>query len=128
MAAPELVVEREDGYAVVTLNRPQAMNALSPKLIGDLCKAFRDLQGEGDIRAVILTGAGRAFCAGLDLKALGESEGGLGAFAIHGENDLYAVIDDFDRPVIVGVNGVGGDTIAARRAAVQQRGKDQKSA
>ncbi len=106
MAAPELIVEREDGYAVLTLNRPQAMNALSPRLIGDLCKVFRELQGEGDIRAVILTGAGRAFCAGLDLKALGESKGGLEAFAIHGANDLCAVIDDFDRPVIVGVNGV----------------------
>jgi enoyl-CoA hydratase len=106
MSEPELIVEREDGYAVLTLNRPRSMNALSPQLIGDLCKAFRDLQGEGDIRAVILTGAGRAFCAGLDLKALGESEGGLDAFAIHGDNDLYAAVGDFDRPVIVGVNGV----------------------
>ena len=84
MAEQELLVEQEAGYAVITLNRPQSMNALSPQLIGDLCKAFRDLQDKEEIRAVVLTGAGRAFCAGLDLKALGEHEGGLAAFAIHG--------------------------------------------
>ncbi|MEH6637241.1 MAG: enoyl-CoA hydratase [Halioglobus sp.] len=106
MAAPELIIERRDSYAVLTLNRPGSMNALSPSLMSELCQAFRDLQGERDILAVVLTGAGRAFCAGLDLKAMGESEEGLAAFAIHGENDLYAVMAGFDRPIIVGVNGV----------------------
>ena len=106
MTDAQLQIQREDGYAILTLNRPQAMNALSPQLIGDLCTVFRELQAEPDIRAVILTGAGRAFCAGLDLKALGESEDGLGAFEIHGDHDLPAAMDRFDRPIIVGVNGI----------------------
>ena len=106
VAEAELIIEREDGYAVLTLNRPAAMNALSPGLIGELCRAFRDLQQADDVRAVILTGAGRAFCAGLDLKALAASENGLGAFAIHGEHNVVAAMSDFDRPIIIGVNGV----------------------
>ena len=127
MAEQELLVEQEAGYAVITLNRPQSMNALSPQLIGDLCKAFRDLQDKEEIRAVVLTGAGRAFCAGLDLKALGEHEGGLAAFAIHGEHDVTAAMAAFDRPIIVGVNGVAatggfelalmGDILLASSAA-----------
>ena len=58
MAEQELNVELEDGYAVITLNRPQSMNALSPQLIGDLCEAFRDLQDKSEVRAVVLIGAG----------------------------------------------------------------------
>ncbi len=106
MAPPQLLVEREDGYATVTLNRPDVLNALSPGLIADLCEAFRQLQGEKTIRAVILTGAGRGFCAGLDLKAMAGSEEGLSSFKIHGENDLARVLSQFTRPIIVAVNGV----------------------
>lgn len=106
MTAPELIIERRDRYAVLTLNRPQSMNALSPSLMSELCQALRDLQGERDILAIVLTGAGRAFCAGLDLKALGESDEGLEAFAIHAENDLCTAMAAFDRPIVVGVNGV----------------------
>jgi enoyl-CoA hydratase len=106
MSEAELIIEHEDGYAVLTLNRPQAMNALSPQLIGDLCSTFRALQRDDSVRAVVLIGAGRAFCAGLDLKAMGEHEDGLGAFDIHAEHDIPAAMSAFDRPIIVGVNGV----------------------
>lgn len=106
MTAPELILQREEGYAILTLNRPQARNALSPQLLLDLCAAFRTLQAESDIRAVILTGAGSAFCAGLDLKAMADDEAGLGAYDIHGVHDITAAMGAFDRPIIVGVNGV----------------------
>ena len=102
----ELLVQREDGYAVLTLNRPEARNALSPQLLLDLCAAFRTLQNERDIHAVILTGAGTAFCAGLDLKAMAEDESGLGVYAIHAQHDITAAMTAFDRPIIIGVNGV----------------------
>jgi enoyl-CoA hydratase len=105
MGSTELLIEREEGFAVVTLNRPDSMNALSPALITEMCVAFRQLQGETNIRAVILTGVGRAFCAGLDLKALAAEEG-MGAFEIHGEHDLLGAMADFSRPIIVAVNGV----------------------
>jgi enoyl-CoA hydratase len=106
MGSPELLIEREEGFAIVTLNRPDSMNALSPELIGELCSAFGQLQKDKSVRALILTGAGRAFCAGLDLKAMAQSEEGLAAFDIHGEHNLPAAIGAFDRPVIVAVNGV----------------------
>ena len=106
MATPELLIECEDAYAIITLNRPEVLNALSPSLISELCEAFRRLEEDDDIRAVILTGAGRAFCAGLDLKAMTASDEGLGNFDIHGENDLTQVLGGFSRPIIVAVNGV----------------------
>lgn len=101
-----LTLSREENTAILTLNRPDVMNALSPQLLLELCTAFRELQGDPEVRSVILTGAGRAFCAGLDLKTLSESEGGLDAFAIHGEQDVVGAITAFDRPVIMAINGV----------------------
>jgi enoyl-CoA hydratase len=106
MTQPELIIEREDGYAILTLNRPESRNALSPQLLLDLCAAFAQLQRDQDIHAVILTGAGSAFCAGLDLKAMADSEEGMEVYAIHAEHDITAAMAAFDRPIIVGVNGV----------------------
>ncbi|MEM9254649.1 MAG: enoyl-CoA hydratase [Pseudomonadota bacterium] len=106
MSEPELLQQHEDDYVILTLNRPASRNALSPQLLGDLCSAFRQLQEDTSVRAVILTGAGSAFCAGLDLKAMSESEEGLNVYRIHGEHDIVAAMEAFDRPIIVGVNGV----------------------
>ncbi len=102
----QLLIEHEGPVVTLTLNRPDAMNALSPELLGDICQAFRRLQSDDEVRAVILTGKGRAFCAGLDLKAMAAHPEGLAAFAIHGENDVARAMQDFDRPIIVAVNGV----------------------
>ena len=101
-----LLIENSGGVAVLTLNRPEVMNALSPELLTDLCQAFKQLQADREVRAVILTGNGKGFCAGLDLKAMSSHPGGLQAFAIHGENDVARAMADFDRPIIVAVNGV----------------------
>ncbi len=101
-----LLVEKDGPIATLTLNRPEVMNALSPELLSELCGAFKALQRDRDIEVVILTGSGRAFCAGLDLKAMAAHPGGLDAFAIHGDNDVARAMADFDRPIIVAVNGV----------------------
>lgn len=106
MSTSDLIIEKAEGYAVLTLNRPDARNALSPQLLVDLCAAFYALQKERDVRAVILTGAGTAFCAGLDLKAMSDSEAGMGVYSIHGDHDIVAAMNAFDRPIIIGVNGV----------------------
>jgi enoyl-CoA hydratase len=101
-----LRVERADGIATVTLNRPEAMNALSLALRRELARAFRELAQDPEVGVVILTGAGeRAFCAGLDLKELGGEGGGAGTAALGGD-DLIGAIEACDRPVIGAVNGV----------------------
>ncbi len=79
MAEGLVLVERTpEGYAVLTLNRPEAMNALSAALRRALAGAIAELAVEPSVRVLVLTGAGRAFCAGLDLKEL-EAVGRAGA-------------------------------------------------
>lgn len=107
MSESLLLCHQADGVAELTLNRPDSLNALSPPLLKEITQRFRELQADRSLRAAILTGAGRAFCAGLDLKIMADSEGAsLDAFAIHGDNDVCAAIAAFDRPLIVAVNGV----------------------
>jgi enoyl-CoA hydratase len=79
MSQPVLKVEKDGEVAVVTLNRPEAMNALSLALLEALARTFEDLESDPNTAVVVLTGAGRAFCAGLDLKELSrESTDGIG--------------------------------------------------
>lgn len=67
---PVLLVERDDNVAILTLNRPEARNALSPALVRALGAELQRVAEDSDVRAVVLTGAGGAFCAGADLKAV----------------------------------------------------------
>lgn len=65
----ELIVEKEaNGIVTVTLNRPQQLNALSPTLLKTLAQTFKNLRSDPSVKVVILTGKGRAFCAGIDLN------------------------------------------------------------
>jgi len=76
----ELLRRREGGVEILTLNRPEQRNALSPALIGALSTAFRESLEDDSVRAIVLTGAGdRAFCAGMDLKAFAAGEDSMGA-------------------------------------------------
>ena len=70
MSETVIVIEKKDGIATITLNRPEAMNALSTELRPAIADTFNDLKKDPSIGVAILTGAGRAFCAGLDLKEL----------------------------------------------------------
>ncbi|MCR2832471.1 enoyl-CoA hydratase [Parerythrobacter lacustris] len=112
-----VLCEVADGIATVTLNRPDAMNALSKALRHRLFEVMTAVDGDAAVRAVILTGAGeRAFTAGLDLKELGSQPGGLGAANAEGadENPVKA-IELCRKPVIGAINGVaitGGFEVA----------------
>lgn len=106
MAYETLIVEREDGYAVVTLNRPPA-NAISAQLVLDLEAAIAELEGDAAVRAVIITGAGdRIFCGGADLTSAfsGGASEDLEAFLRRG-NALLRRIETFPKPVIAAVQG-----------------------
>ncbi|MDP2800333.1 MAG: enoyl-CoA hydratase [Phreatobacter sp.] len=104
----ELLIERHGPVAVLVLNRPQAMNALSQSLIRSLTAAVAALGRDETARVLVLTGAGEhAFSAGLDLKELGASSGLLGMVEGGGErpNPIRA-IEQCPKPVIAAVNGV----------------------
>jgi len=103
MSDPVLLVEKAEGIATLTLNRPQAMNALSRELRDAISDGFRDLQSGGDVRVAILTGNGRAFCAGLDLKEL--SSTGNDTTATFSGVDMLEAIAGFEGPVIGAING-----------------------
>jgi enoyl-CoA hydratase len=97
-------IERTQGYAVLTLNRPEVMNALSRELLAEFVSGLADLGKDPEVRVLILTGAGRAFCAGLDLKEVGTV--GLQAFADNPALDPMRALASFSGPIIAAVNGV----------------------
>lgn len=101
-------VERADSIAIVTLNRPEAMNALSQALRRALAAAIGTLDADPEIRVLVLTGAGgRAFCAGLDLKELGAVAGALDAgSADEPEDNPVKAIELCRKPIIGAINGV----------------------
>jgi enoyl-CoA hydratase len=106
-----------DGIATVTLNRPEAMNALNRAMRRRLYEVMRQVDADTAVRAVILTGAGtRAFTAGLDLKELGSEAGALGsANATDPADNPVKAIEVCTKPVIGAINGVaitGGFEVA----------------
>lgn len=119
MTETPLIIEKSpQGYAVLTLNRPTAMNALSRDLRQALADAIDALEADPQVRVLILTGAGKAFCAGLDLKELGAKglprnlAGGSGE-AVEGDKggadvmprDPVRSLARFSGPVIGAING-----------------------
>ncbi|PIU56391.1 MAG: hypothetical protein COS88_02945, partial [Chloroflexi bacterium CG07_land_8_20_14_0_80_51_10] len=70
MSYQTIAMQREEGVATITLNRPDKLNAVCPELMTDLTSVINDIEQDEEVRAVILTGAGRAFCAGGDVKDL----------------------------------------------------------
>ena len=104
---PLVRLERPQPHcAVLTLNRPRARNALSLALRRDLVRLLTELRLDPEIRVVVLTGAGEAFCAGLDLKELGASTDPATAVVPVPEEDPVLALSTFPWPVIGAVNGV----------------------
>lgn len=93
------------GYALLTLNRPASLNALSRALMAQLAATVRRLEADPAVRVLILTGAGKAFCAGLDLKELGSGRAGLGVDNAVSGNDPVTALQQFSGPVIGAING-----------------------
>ena len=107
MADPVLLTDRRDGVLTLTLNRPAAMNALSRELRRALVAAFTSLATDAETGVVILTGAGRAFSAGLDLKELGgETSTTNDVTEAVAAGDLVETMSRCDRPIIGAINGV----------------------
>lgn len=97
-----VLVERDEGVTTVTLNRPDALNALSSSLRRRITEVFTELADDSRTEVVILTGAGRAFTVGLDLKELG---GEVTALAGITSQALAGALGGLSQPIIGAVNG-----------------------
>jgi len=106
----EILVDRSDHVATLTLNRPDRMNTISQPMLSALTRELLACGADPDVRAIVITGAGRAFCAGLDLQDAATDEGvSKGGFALGVTQDPREfppnVLHHLDKPTICAVNG-----------------------
>ena len=108
-AEPILLVEIDGPVAILTLNRPKQLNALSVQLRVDIVRTVKELSARNDVRAVVLTGNGRAFSAGVDLKEAGRQGFSLGVgerkAALLPDMDMASAFASCPWPVIGAING-----------------------
>lgn len=111
----DLIVEQKGMVAVFTLNRPDRLNAISRDMLGELSAKFVEANRDPEIRCIVLTGAGRGFCSGLDLIDVGKGGIGSGAGDARGSNRPRQLFDlreapinvmwNIDTPIICALNG-----------------------
>ena len=105
----ELLYEKDGPIATITLHRPERMNTISGPMLAELSERLLEANGDRDVRAIILTGAGRAFCAGLDLQDATSGAGIGGGGSMGATLDLRdappTVLHKLDTPVICALNG-----------------------
>jgi 2-(1,2-epoxy-1,2-dihydrophenyl)acetyl-CoA isomerase len=105
-AAPETIrVETADGVTTITLNRPESLNALNSTMRRDLSAALRAAARDEAVRAVVLTGSGRGFCSGADLRG-GPGEREFRRVVRDEYNPIIRALRDMPKPVVAAVNGV----------------------
>jgi len=119
--------ERDGAVGIVTLDEPASLNAMTPELLGDLAAATGEMTADPALRALVLTGAGRGFCSGQNLKSLVSLGEDLVAAAMTLYWPAFKALRECRVPVVVAVNGVAagggfslalsGDMIVAARSA-----------
>lgn len=106
-----LLYEKKDGVAVITLNRPDKLNSFNDELSFALIDALKEAEKDKDVRAIVLTGAGRGFCAGQDLQNRKFSDASAGRPSLSESirrryNPMVLKLRRMEKPVICAVNGV----------------------
>ncbi len=105
MTYQNLILTKENRIATITINNPKTLNALNTAVLKELEQVFDDLRNDKEVRAVILTGEGRAFVAGADISEMANMDEAQGkAFGVFG-SDIFRKIETFPTPVIAAVNG-----------------------
>lgn len=104
----DLLVERDGHVTTITLNRPERLNAISGPMLAGLSQALRAAESDPETRVIVLTGAGRGFCSGLDLKRQATGENSVGEaparlFDLRSAPPI--VLHNIDKPVICALNG-----------------------
>ena len=108
-------IEKSEGIAILRLNRPERLNAVNGAMHSELMQIFLDVQADGDILAAVLTGAGRAFCAGGDFSGGSNMRSKSGLTMMQEARRIVDNLLDCEKPVVAAVNGAAaglGATIA----------------
>jgi 2-(1,2-epoxy-1,2-dihydrophenyl)acetyl-CoA isomerase len=114
--------EASDAIATITLDRPDALNAMSVAMKEDLLAAFRSVARDRSVRAVVLTGAGRAFCAGQDLRERLEPDAAPLAVELRERyNPIIRAMRSLDQPIVGAINGVAAGAGASLAFACDVR-------
>ncbi|MGZ5210076.1 MAG: enoyl-CoA hydratase/isomerase family protein [Kaistella sp.] len=125
-----IILEKDGKTAIITINRPESLNALNYKTIQELSEAFGQLNDDADVRVIILTGSGeKSFVAGADIKEF--SDFGTKAaedLARNGQNILFNKIENLNKPVIAAVNGfaLGGGLELAMSCHIRYASENAK--
>lgn len=104
MADDDVLTEREGRVATVTLNRPAVLNAMTPAMHAEYCRVLADLDADPEVRAIVVTGAGRGFCAGADLMTGADLGVSFGS-SVETDDDLFDAPLRMATPTIAAVNG-----------------------
>jgi 2-(1,2-epoxy-1,2-dihydrophenyl)acetyl-CoA isomerase len=126
---PGVKRERNGNVGILTLDEPASLNAMTPDLLGDLATAIAEMTSDPEVRALVLTGAGRGFCSGQNLKAAQILGDDIAAGVMKYYWPAFKAMRECRVPIVVAVNGVAagggfslamaGDMIVAARSAAR---------
>jgi enoyl-CoA hydratase len=100
-----LLYSKNDGVARVSLNRPQALNAYNIQMRDDFSEALAAVRDDPEVRSLLVTGEGRAFCAGADLTEFGTAPSQVIARKVRWERDVWGQLYNLDKPVVAAIHG-----------------------
>ncbi|MBN1380632.1 MAG: enoyl-CoA hydratase/isomerase family protein [Deltaproteobacteria bacterium] len=107
MVYQDILYNKEDRIAAITLNRPDNRNAFTPEMTDSLSRAIDDAARDNDVRVLTVTGSGNSFCSGADVKAMAKRAGRSGGKTVASRNmPMGLMFHRFPKPVIAAVNGI----------------------
>lgn len=130
MTYKNILISKEERSAVITINRPESLNALNALTINEISSALDELQNDHEVRVIILTGSGeKSFVAGADIKEFSNfNQEEAEELARNGQNSLFDKIENLNKPVIAAVNGfaLGGGLELAMSCHIRYASENAK--
>ncbi len=130
MTYENILISKEERTAVITINRPESLNALNALTISEISSALDELQNDHEVRVIILTGSGeKSFVAGADIKEFSNfNQEEAEELARNGQNSLFDKIENLNKPVIAAVNGfaLGGGLELAMSCHIRYASENAK--